>query len=526
MKNLYIKSCKNQIEKILTLQDRNQFSKTYGCFDRNYWHYKTRDFPSAMSQEFTLTLALVYSIDFPDNIFHNNKNIYKWILAGIENTILQSRFDGSLDDYYPYERALGASVFTSYALTESCILLGINNSIYNNYFVLANKWMNQSDESGLLVNHHAIQALCHLNLYRLTKNNDFLKLADKKIEKIITLQDKEGWFPEYDGCSPGYLTVTIDFLSQFFKNRPSSRLEKSILKAIDFFYYIQHPDGTCGGDYGSRNTFFFHPNGFEIMSEYSQQSLEIANSYLVAKEKNIYPIQEDDYTIGHGLISNLNAYKNCERGDFAKLNNKGNKTGKIFTSAGIKIMSTSGIWSIFNYKKGGVGKIYIGDKLTFNYSGVIIKNKNNYYINNSKQLNGKFEFDNNQIKIFNRFSRYHQKLPSLYNYFLFRFFLILFGRFESVSMFVRKILQNLLIYKKNKSNYFSETKISLIEDSLSIKIIVYGKLSGFEEVYISENFVPIYTAMSEYFSINDLNTINKKLHKKENKFIFEISYKI
>ena len=62
MNRCYLISCKDQIEKVLTLQDRNEFSNTYGCFDRNYWHYKTRDFPSAMSQEYTLVLALAYSV--------------------------------------------------------------------------------------------------------------------------------------------------------------------------------------------------------------------------------------------------------------------------------------------------------------------------------------------------------------------------------------------------------------------------------------------------------------------------------
>ena len=40
------------IPKILTLQDRNAHSPTYGCFDRNYWHYKIIDFPSGMAAEF------------------------------------------------------------------------------------------------------------------------------------------------------------------------------------------------------------------------------------------------------------------------------------------------------------------------------------------------------------------------------------------------------------------------------------------------------------------------------------------
>lgn len=525
-KGLYIKSCKNQLEKILSLQDRNPFSKTYGCFDRNYWHYKTRDFPSAMSQEFTLPLAFAYSTKFPKNILYKNKNIYNWIIAGIENTISQSRPDGSLDDYYPFERALGASVFTTYALTESCIILGLNNEQYNNYFILSNEWMMQSNESGMLTNHHAIQAMCHLNLYRLTNEKKFLEIADKKIEKIISMQDKEGWFLEYEGCSPSYLTVTIDFLSQFHVHRPSINLKKSILKSIDFFYDIQHPDGTCGGDYGSRNTFFLHPNGFEIMSKHSRKALKIANSYLAAREKNLYPVQNDDYTFAHIFISNFNAYLNCDRKDFTNFNIKSSQKDLIYDSAGFKIICRSDIWAIFNLKKAGLGKIYYNNNLKFNYSGIIIKNNGNLFTNAHQKLETECNLKSDQAIIRNKFIVHNQKTPNLYNYFLFRLFLIIFGRFEKASIFTRKFLQKILIYKKNTDNYFSITNITCSNNKLSLKVIIKGKFNGSEQVYIPKNFVSVYTAMSEYFCYSDLNTEQKKLYKKDNQYIFEIFYKI
>ena len=96
-------------------------------------------------------------------------------------------------------------------------------------------------------------------MYKITDDKEYLHLADNKITAIIKTQNKEGWFPEYEGCSPGYLTVTIDYLAQFFSYRPSKQLKASILQAIKFLHNIQHPDGTCGGDYSSRNTPpFFH----------------------------------------------------------------------------------------------------------------------------------------------------------------------------------------------------------------------------------------------------------------------------
>ena len=50
-----------QIPQLLTLQDRNPHSPTYGCFDRNFWQYRKVDFPTGMAQEFVYPLALAYS---------------------------------------------------------------------------------------------------------------------------------------------------------------------------------------------------------------------------------------------------------------------------------------------------------------------------------------------------------------------------------------------------------------------------------------------------------------------------------
>ncbi len=68
-RDLFAQAALNNISKLLTLQDRNPFSKTYGCFDRNYWHYKMIDYPSGMSQEFVYPLALAYGTDLRGNRF-------------------------------------------------------------------------------------------------------------------------------------------------------------------------------------------------------------------------------------------------------------------------------------------------------------------------------------------------------------------------------------------------------------------------------------------------------------------------
>ena len=56
---IYSGFIKENISRVLTQVDRDCDSKTYGCCDRNYWHLKIRDFPSAILQQTCLTMALM-----------------------------------------------------------------------------------------------------------------------------------------------------------------------------------------------------------------------------------------------------------------------------------------------------------------------------------------------------------------------------------------------------------------------------------------------------------------------------------
>ena len=81
-KDLLAKEALSIVGKLLTLQDRNPHSPNYGCFDRNYWHYKIIDFPSGMAQEFVWPLALAFSLDLPANPYYRQPAVKGWQEAG------------------------------------------------------------------------------------------------------------------------------------------------------------------------------------------------------------------------------------------------------------------------------------------------------------------------------------------------------------------------------------------------------------------------------------------------------------
>ena len=75
------------------------------------------------------------------------------------------------------------------------------------------------------------------------------------------------------------------------------------------------------------------------------------------------------------------------------------------------MIAKDNIWSIFNVQKGGVGKIYSKNKLIFRYAGIVIKNKNKYYVNNSVQPDCEYKITGDSVLINSRFTPYKQKFP-------------------------------------------------------------------------------------------------------------------
>ena len=269
------------IPKILTLLDRNPHSPTYGCFDRNFWHFKIIDFPSGMAQEFVWPLALAYQLDIPNNPFHQKDPLKRWVEAGILYAAASAHADGSCDDYFPYERASGAAAFSLLACIESYILLGLKDDATLRFFERRADWLASHHESGRLTNHQALIVLCLELASQLLQTSKWDQAKDQRWEQVLNWQNPEGWFPEYEGCDPGYHTLTIWCLARLDQLRPSVRLKEAIAKAITLAAQFVHPDGSYGGEYGSRNTYNFFPHGFELAGRWLPEALSINDRFLV-----------------------------------------------------------------------------------------------------------------------------------------------------------------------------------------------------------------------------------------------------
>ena len=98
-----------QYRRVLTQMDRDPDSPTFGCFDRNYWHYKIRDFPSSILQQGVFTIEAVRRGRLPG--VNAADNLIDWSLAAVNALSRQVNGFGAVDEYYPLKELSTVSIF-------------------------------------------------------------------------------------------------------------------------------------------------------------------------------------------------------------------------------------------------------------------------------------------------------------------------------------------------------------------------------------------------------------------------------
>ena len=451
-RDIFARIALDQIPKILTLLDRNPHSPTYGCFDRSFWQYKVLDFPSGMSQEFVYPLALAYYTDIDNNPFYHQSVIIDWVEAGILYAAKSSHPDGSCDDYFPYERAGGAAAFSLLACIESYTLMGLNNPEILRFFVKRADWLAHHQESGRLTNHQALIVLCLELLSRLLQDNRWDKSKQERLEQVLSWQNPEGWFQEYEGCDPGYHTLTISCLARVYELNPSNPLKDAIAKAVILASQFVHPDGSYGGEYTSRNTYNFFPHGFELVGKWMPEALNINDRFLQGLAKGLAPCYADDRIIGHHTWNYLLTWRDYI-GDRPEI--KPHPPGRFYLEEGGILIDRRGTTELYlALNKGGVFKLFKEGKLIASdtqfslqvQEGNKIKNAVGHLVSNYKTI-----VEENEIIIKGSLGWAKQKQMNPLNLMILRIVMLSVGRF--FPNLIRKILQKVLITGKKSAPF-------------------------------------------------------------------------
>ena len=508
-----------EISRVLSLLDKNRLSPTYGSFDRNFWQYKIIDFPSGMAQCLTLSLALVYSNPYnKNNQYYQNPLIREYIIAGIRYLEKCSHKDGSCDEFYPYERALGAMSFSLYAVAESYKLLGLDDKSILDMLTLKADWIIKNVKADGIANHMLGAALAVAKVGEVTKNTNYYKNAKTLVEYATSTWVDEGWFYEYDGCDPGYSTFSIDFMSKYYEITKDKTVLPYIEKSINFISTIIATDGSIGGPIGSRNTWHFYLYGFEYMSK----EFPIAKSIVQAGIKNFkaqeFEYMNDDryffYYVNNNLQT-LNIYQ--KPGSIQELKD----IATYYPKAGFYIKRSKGNCLIISLKKGGVIQLYKDNKLIFIDAGFIGKLGGKVV---STQIidSVKIKVEENKISIVGNFHKINYEYMNTYKLLVFRIVLSIIGRFWGIGHYIKKYLVKRLITRKNKSKirYLKEISIQNYSLNINTTILLPKDNKNLSALFTGTNFNCIQVPTSKYHHYSDFlewaNLSNKleELNKK------------
>ncbi len=351
------------LPRLLSMVDRNSCSPTYGCFDRGYWHYRTLiDYAAPLHQENALTLIIVAQ-QAPEAPGANELRA----LAGAALAFwcgLQRR-DGSFDEFYPNERSFVATAFTAYALSETLLHLGtavdapLRRQVIDT-LARAGHWLGRHQDV-VVVNHTAGAIAALQNIHRLSGDAVFAQYRERKLEELLAHQHAEGWFYEYGGADPAYLGLAVDYLAKDYRHSRDERVGGALHRALDFMVFFLHPDGSFGGEYGSRNAKYLMPHGLEIMAAQSRSArlLRGALHRALARGTVVSPGLMDDRYTGFFLTKYAEAW--AEQSEVPETDGEyaAPQSGtRLFPGAGLAVTSGPAAFTVLGLSKHGVTKCF------------------------------------------------------------------------------------------------------------------------------------------------------------------------
>jgi len=515
----YLDAVFPQIPRILSLQDRNLFSKTYGCFDRGFWLHRTSDFPSSVRQMGVYILALLWAEKLENNPYYQNPKILEWCLAGIRYWMRCQHADGSFDEWYPNERGwAGPTGYLVNAMADSYVLLkdAFPQDLKEPFVEAVRKaghYLVANNEEFVLANHHAIALLPIYQAYAITKDKALFKGFEKKFTEFERYCYDEGWCLEYDGADIGYLSGTISFLARLYQLWPDKRIEKVVKRAIDFSSFFLYPDGFFGGTMGSRETGHFYHFGYEFWSKKFPLASRMAEEGLksLSAQKLVSPSTQEDHYVLYRMAEYLKAYLEYKvrPADLPSLPFEKDDFEKSFPQAGIVVKKSGHFYSVISLARGGVVKAFdcAQKKLILNDSGWMAK------FSNGKVATSKWNdpayrmtLDANRVSVKGQSHYVVMKTFSPVTMMMFRVFLLVFGWHAKLAHDIKALIRKLLMVGARHAPLGFKRTINFQKDGLLIEDeFVLEKSAKVKDIYLGDEIPTRYVPQSRYFQQFELN---------------------
>lgn len=355
-----------QVPRILTQMERDPDSPWQGCFDRDFWHYKMRDFSSIILQQGLLVLQKLNTVHLPGNLLAGHPLVGTWVDAGVHFWADQQRRGGGFDEYYPRESGYPPAAFSLYAV--GLILHEHGRKTLNPKVLDAVQrcadWLMAHPEQNAL-NQEAAGLAGLALVARLPGVRVDAGKLEERFTSFFAAQSEEGWFPEYGGPDLGYLCVTMDCLWDYLEATSDERALTAMRRAARFISWMLAQGGRVPVMVNSRNTDYLTPYGLTRLAATDPVASGVVCAMLarVTEPDHYLHATDDRYACHYLLQSHFRALEHlsamcapeplpCEAGG-----------EEFFVEAGIHARHQGGQSLFFAGCKGGVSYLFGQDGL-------------------------------------------------------------------------------------------------------------------------------------------------------------------
>ncbi|MGN7610913.1 hypothetical protein ACQZV8_02390 [Magnetococcales bacterium HHB-1] len=263
--------------RLISLQDVQPLSPTYGCFHYAYWRDKTSEFPDARMQEAGATLGLLalprYDSLRAEGLLPEKEVLYQAFQAGLYNLEQQQYPEGCFDEWYKGERGFAATEFTSiayglagYFLDDA--LLTKDRKRLQKVLLQAGRWLSQRHDR-IKANHEMAAAAALALIWHHTQKPEMKQAADNAFEDTLQRVTAEDWYPEIGGMDLGYCSVLLDYAMIYAHiTKAHARVIEPMIRLFEFMQPHIHPDGTISPEAGLCLNPYVSRLGMGLLSAY------------------------------------------------------------------------------------------------------------------------------------------------------------------------------------------------------------------------------------------------------------------
>ncbi|HEX5759208.1 MAG TPA: hypothetical protein VF121_08440 [Thermoanaerobaculia bacterium] len=356
---------RHQLPRVLTQMDRDPDSPTFGAFDRHHWHYKVRDFPSAILQQGAWTVEALRRgwVAPPPGGEIERDTVESWAVAAVAALGRMVDRRGGVDEYYPFERSFPAAAFGLWTAARLAAdwREGASHLLERiDWTPLARLARGLARRAETAAANQQAAALAGLALAAGEERFGLAPgAAAPHAARLFAAQHAEGWFPEYGGPDFGYLTVTLDALADYADATGDPRAAAATDRAVDFLASLVGADGRLPSTLNSRNTDYVVPYGLARAAARSPRAAWLVETLFAgaADPAHFLWATDDRYHAHYVYASCLRALPHLERAAPAE---PPRRRGVWLPGCGhLAHHAADGLWSAYvAARKGGLVRVH------------------------------------------------------------------------------------------------------------------------------------------------------------------------